>query len=77
MKNKKVEGGLLIISGLVIIGAAYFIYFYVDKTYPDSSSSRVQQLNGMLNTFGKTGTAVLLAVVGLVPVYFGFRKLRN
>ncbi len=77
MKNRKAEGLLLIIAGLVIIGSAFFIYFYVDKTYPDSSSSRVQQLNWLLNTFGKTGTTALLAVVGLVPVYFGVRKLRN
>jgi len=74
MRNKKLEGGLLIISGLIIIGAAFYIYFFVDKTYPGSTSSRVQDLNWLLRTFGKTGTAVLFTVIGVIPLYFGGKK---
>lgn len=77
MRNKKIEALLLLISGFVIIVSALFIYFYIDKTYPDSDSSRVQHLNWWLNTFGKTGTAGLVALTGLVSLYFGLKKLRK
>ena len=77
MKNKKIEALLLLISGFAFIISALFIYFYIDKTFPDSDSSRVQHLNWWLNIFGKTGTAGLVALVGLATLYFGVRNLRN
>ncbi len=77
MKNKKAEGAIIVFCGLVCIAAAAFVYFAVNKIYMDSGSSRVQDLNWLLERFGKTGTAVLFALPGLLAIYLGVRKIKN
>ncbi|MGB3007633.1 MAG: hypothetical protein WBC06_14045 [Chitinophagaceae bacterium] len=77
MKNKKLEKAIIIFCGLACIGAGLFVFFVIDKTYPDSTSSRVQRLNWLLNTFGKLPTALLFAGIGSLIIYFGLRKARK
>lgn len=77
MKNIRVEGSILIATGLIIIGAALFVYFVVDKGYPNADSSRVQHLNWLLKNFGKTGSAFLIAFIGIFPLYFGVKRLMH
>lgn len=77
MKNKKAEGLLIIFCGLVCIAAGLFVYFVANKIYPDTDSSRVRDLNWLLETFGKTGTAILFALPGVIAVYAGFRKIKK
>jgi len=77
MKNRKAEGAIIIFCGLVCIAAGAFVYVTAHKIYPDSASSRVQDLNWLLERFGKTGTALLFAFPGLLAVYLGARKIKN
>ncbi len=77
MKNKKAEGFIIIFCGLVCIAAGFFVYFIGNKIYPDAASSRVQHLNWLLDKFGKTGTAVLFAIPGLIAMYLGIGKMKN
>jgi len=77
MQNKKAEGAIIILCGLLCIAAAAFVYFIANKIYPDSGSSRVQDLNWLLQKFGKTGTSILLSVPGIWAIYAGGRKMRN
>jgi poly-D-alanine transfer protein DltD len=37
----------------------------------------VQDLNWLLKTFGKTGTAVLFVLIGLIPIWAGIKKIRK
>lgn len=75
MKNKKAEGGIFIFCGLVCIAAGLFVYFTAHTIYPHSESSRVQDLNWLLKTFGKTGTALLFSAPGVIAIYAGVRRL--
>lgn len=68
---------MLIICGLICIAAGLFVCFTAHTIYPHSASSRVQDLNRLLKTFGKTGTAVLFAIPGFVALYFGWKRFRN
>ena len=77
MKNKRMEGVIIILCGLVCIGAGVFVYFVAHTIYPDSDSSRVQDLNRLLKFFGKTGTALLLALPGLIALYAGWKRIRK
>jgi hypothetical protein len=77
MKKKGIEGVVILFCGLVCLAGACFIYFTAHKIYPDTNSSRVRDLNWLLENFGKTGTAVLIAVPGLLAVLLGVRKLKN
>lgn len=76
-KNKKIHAALLILSGLIIIGCGLYVYFVAHTIYPHSGSSRVQDLNWLLRTFGKTGTAALFIFIGFFPFYWGTGKLRR
>lgn len=75
--NNTVQGILILFTGLIIISCSLYIYFVIDKSYPNSTSSRVQDLNWLLNTFGKTGTAILFAIPGLIAIYAAIKKLRG
>lgn len=75
MKNRKAEGIILIMLGTIIICSGLYVYFVAHTIYPNSSSSRVQDLNWLLKTFGKTGTAALFIFIGCLPVYWGIKKL--
>lgn len=75
MKNKRLESLILIFLGLIIIGAGLFVYFFANTIYPNSDSSRVQDLNFLLEHLGKTGTAILFSVIGVLPIVAGIRKL--
>lgn len=75
MKNKKAEGIILIICGLICIAAGLFVYFTAHTIYPASESSRVQDLNWLLETFGKTGTALLFSAPGVIAIYAGVKRL--
>lgn len=77
MRNKKAEGAIIIFCGLVCIAAGAFVYLTAHKIYPDSDSSRVQDLNWLLKKFGKTGTAVLFAIPGLIAVSAGLWKMKK
>lgn len=77
MKSKKAEGLILIFCGLICIAAGLFVYFTAHTIYPESQSSRVQDLNWLLKTFGKTGTAVLFAIPGFIAFYSGWKRIRN
>jgi hypothetical protein len=77
MRNRKAEGAIIFFCGLVCIAAGAFVFFTANKIYPDSGSSRVQDLNWLLQKFGKTGTAVLFSVPGLWAIYAGGRRMRN
>lgn len=77
MKRNKRDGFILLCCGLVIIAAGLFIYAVVHSIYPNSDSSRVQDLNKLLTLFGKTGTAVLVSAVGLLFVILGLKKLNR
>lgn len=75
MINKKAEGGVLIFCGLICIAAGLFVYFTAHTIYPHSDSSRVQDLNWLLKTFGKAGTAGLFSAPGLIAIYAGVKRL--
>lgn len=75
MRNKKAEAIIIVLCGLVCIAAACYVHFVAHTIYPNSHSSRVQDLNSMLNTFGKTGTAIIIAMPGLIAIYAGIKKL--
>jgi uncharacterized membrane-anchored protein YitT (DUF2179 family) len=75
MINRKTESILLILIGLIITGCGLYIYFVAHTIYPRSESSRVQDLNWLLKTFGKTGTAILFGLTGLIPVWVGIKKI--
>jgi hypothetical protein len=77
MRNEKAEATIIIFCGLVCIAVACYVYFVAHTIYPNSSSSRVQDLNWLLKTFGKTGTAILFTIPGLIAIYAGIKKLRN
>jgi len=77
MRNKKAEGVIILFCGLVCIAAACYIYFTAHTIYPDSDSSRVQDLNWLLKTFGKAGTAIIFAIPGLILLYAAIKKLRS
>jgi hypothetical protein len=77
MRNKKAEAIIIFLCGLVCIAAACYVYFVANTIYPNSDSSRVQDLNSLLNTFGKTGTAIIIAIPGLIAIYAGLKKLRS
>ena len=75
MKTNRSKAFILILIGLIIIGAGLYIYFAANIIYDDSGSSRVKDLNCLLKLFGKTGTAVLVSATGLVFTWIGLRKL--
>lgn len=75
--NKKAEAAILILVGLIIIGAGLFIYFVAHTIYPDSASSRVQRLNWLLKNLGRVPTSLLFIVIGCIPVLKGIKKLRR
>lgn len=77
MKRKMTESIIIIFCGLVCIGAGLFVWFTAHTIYPDSGSSRVQDLNWLLKTFGKTGTALLFALPGIIALYSGWKRLRK
>lgn len=77
MKSDKFNGGAMIVTGLLVIGAGLFIYFIAHTIYPDSPSTRVQNLNWLLKTFGKTTTASLIGIIGLLMIVWGIRKFRQ
>lgn len=74
MQKKKTEAVIIILCGLVCLAAACYVYFTAYTIYADSGSSRVQDLNRFLKTFGKTGTAIIIAIPGLIAVYAGLKK---
>lgn len=75
MKNKKAEGLILILTGLIIIACGLFIFFLANTSFPNSDSPRVQDLNWLLNSLGKTGTAILICSIGILPLYIGIKRL--
>ncbi|HRI23911.1 MAG TPA: hypothetical protein PLZ45_04515 [Ferruginibacter sp.] len=77
MKSDKFNGIAMIVTGLLVIGAGLFIYFVAHTIYPDSPSTRVQNLNWLLKTFGKTTTASVFGIIGLVMIISGARKIRQ
>lgn len=77
MRNKKTEAVVILCCGIICIAAALYVYYVAHTIYPDSESSRVRDLNRLLNTFGKTGTSVLIAIPGVILVYTAIRKLRK
>ncbi len=77
MKGNKLNGFILLCCGLIITAAGLFIYFVAHSVYPNSDSPRVQDLNKLLNLLGKTGTAVLVSVTGLLFTILGFKKLKS
>ncbi len=77
MRNKKAEAIIILFCGLVCLAAAGYIYFVAHTVHPDSGSSRVRDLNRLLNTFGKTGTALLVAIPGLIMIYVAVKKLKK
>jgi uncharacterized membrane protein len=77
MKNKKLEGIILIVVGFIIIGCGLYIYFVAHTIYPNSTSNRVQDLNWLLKTFGKLPLTILICMIGLIPIYTGLKKLLN
>jgi len=77
MRNKNAEAIIILFCGLTCLAAACYIYFVAHTVHPDPDSSRVRHLNRLLNTFGKTGTAILVAIPGLIMIYAGVKKLRK
>lgn len=77
MKKRNTEGIIIIFCGLVCIGAGLFVYSTANTVYPESASSRVQDLNLLLSTFGKTGTALLFAIPGFIALYSGWKRIRK
>ena len=75
MKNRKLEGVIILLCGVICIGAGLYIYSTAHTIYPNSGSSRVQDLNWLLRNFGKTGTAILFALPGFIAVYIGLGKI--
>jgi len=76
VKSDKFNGMALIITDLVVIGAGLFVYYIAHTIYPDSGSTRVQHLNWLLKTFGKTTTASVFGIIGLWMIISGIRKIR-
>ncbi len=77
MKRKRMEGLIIFFCGLICIGAGLFVYFSAHTIYPDSESSRIMDLNRLLKTFGKTGTALLFAMPGFLMLYYGLKQFRK
>ncbi|HQW84059.1 MAG TPA: hypothetical protein PK987_06360 [Ferruginibacter sp.] len=77
MKSKKVEALIFLFTGLIIISAGLYIYFAAHTIYPNSDSSRVQDLNWLLKKFGRAGTAILILATGIISVYWGIRRLKR
>ncbi len=77
MRNKKAVAVIIILCGLVCITAACYVYFAAHTIYSNSDSSSVQDLNRLLKTFGKTGTAIIFAIPGLIAVYAGVKRFRS
>ncbi|HNU88958.1 MAG TPA: hypothetical protein PKJ94_11725 [Ferruginibacter sp.] len=77
MTPDKFNGVAMIVTGLVVVGAGVFIYFIAHTMYPDSLSTRVQNLNWLLKTFGKTTTASIFGIIGLLMIISGIRKFRQ
>jgi hypothetical protein len=75
--NKKRQAFLFILVGIIIICSGLYVYFVAHSLFPNSESSRVRDFNWLLKTFGKTGTAILFCLIGIILVYTGFRKLRK
>jgi len=76
MTNVKWQGILLILLGFLLIGSGLYIYFVAHTIYPDSDSSRVQNLNWLLKNIGKEGVIILLSSIGVFFVFLGIRKLK-
>lgn len=77
MRYKKAEAIIITFCGAVCLAAACYVYFVAHTIYPNSDSSRLQDLNSLLKTFGKTGTAIVIAIPGLIAIYAGIKKLSN
>ncbi len=64
----------ILFCGLVCIAAACYVYFVAHIIYSNSDSSRVQNLNRLLQTFGKTGTAIIFSIPGIIAAYACVKK---
>lgn len=77
MRSDKFNGIAMIVTGLVVMGVGIFVYFIAHTIYPDSPSTRVQNLNWLLKTFGKTATASVFGIIGILMIISGTRKFRQ
>jgi uncharacterized membrane-anchored protein YitT (DUF2179 family) len=76
MQNKdSIEGLLIVLTGCIIISCSFYIFLIANTIYPTSHSSRVQNLNWLLSSFGKTGTAILVSIPGIIAIYWGAKKM--
>lgn len=67
---------LLMVIGLIIISAGLYVYYYAHTVYPDSGSSRVQDLNWLLQHIGKTGVLIVCSMIGGIFIVIGIRKIQ-
>jgi len=73
--NIKFHTILLMITGLIIIACGLYIYFVAHTIYPDSTSSRVQNLNWLLRNFGRLPTTIIFVLIGCIFLFKGIGKL--
>ncbi len=77
MQNKRITGWITLLMGLLITGMALYVYFVAHTIYPHSDSTRVQDFNRLLRIFGRTGTALMLGLIGLGFVWSGGRIIKK
>lgn len=73
---KRVEGIIILICGLLVLAFAWFVNnIYSPGNTADSS--RLSDLNFIIGAIGKCPTVLLITVIGLAMLYFGYRKIKN
>lgn len=74
MKNKKTEGIIILFTGLVILFFAWFIYF-IYTPVSNTDSSRLKDLNRLVDSFGKLPTAIIIGLIGFFACMYGVKKI--
>ncbi|MGG9971823.1 hypothetical protein ACQ33O_08540 [Ferruginibacter sp. SUN002] len=76
MKNKRLEAVIILFCGLIVLAFAWFI-FAVYKPVGNTDSSRLEDLNSLINTIGKTPSTIIFALIGITICYLGISKWRK
>ena len=78
MKNKKIEGLIILFTGLLILFFAWFIYFYFIYTpVSNTDSSRLKDLNRPVDNLGKLPTAIIAGVIGIFACLQGIKRINS
>ena len=76
MKNKKIEGVIILFTGLLILFFAWFIYF-IYTPVSNTDSSRLKDLNWLVDNLGKLPTAIIAGVIGIFACLQGIKRINR